>query len=234
VSRPPATPGGKGRFPGFDVVGQAGHWDAETRGVVLGRLAPPSPVSFLDRQEEATARALLDRLLAQDDDPKVPVLEQIDARLRSGDGDGYRYEGMPPDGEAWKRSLAGLDRDSDLVHGKPFPEIAVHYQKDVVEAVRRAPGDWHGMPAKRVFQLWMRYALSAFYAHPWAWNEIGFPGPAYPRGYKTFGVDVLEPFEVREREPRDPAPWLERVRRAREEHGDRGDDGHGPHGPGGA
>jgi hypothetical protein len=38
----------------------------------------------------------------------------------------------------------------------------------------------------------------AFYAHPSAWTEIGFPGPAYPRGYKNTGVDSREPFEVRD------------------------------------
>jgi len=41
-----------------------------------------------------------------------------------------------------------------------------------------------------------RYACTAFYAHPSAWAEIGFPGPAYPRGYKNAGVGKLEPFEV--------------------------------------
>ena len=34
-----------------------------------------------------------------------------------------------------------------------------------------------------------------------AWAEIGFPGPAYPRGYKNIGVDKLEPFEVRDARP---------------------------------
>jgi hypothetical protein len=56
--------------------------------------------------------------------------------------------------------------------------------------------EWHGVPAKRVWSLWTRYACSAFYSHPWAWNEIGFPGPAYPRGYKNLGVNRLESYEV--------------------------------------
>ena len=34
----------------------------------------------------------------------------------------------------------------------------------------------------------MRSMLAAFYSHPWAWNEIGFGGPAYPRGYARLGV----------------------------------------------
>ena len=49
---------------------------------------------------------------------------------------------------------------------------------------------------KHVWSLWTRYACTAFYSHPWAWNEIGFAGPAYPRGYKNTGIDARERFEV--------------------------------------
>jgi len=35
-----------------------------------------------------------------------------------------------------------------------------------------------------------RCACAVFYSHPRVWNEIGFPGPAYPYGYKHPGVDA--------------------------------------------
>jgi hypothetical protein len=35
---------------------------------------------------------------------------------------------------------------------------------------------------------------------------MGFPGPAYPRGYKNIGIDRREPFEVKDAEPSDPVP----------------------------
>ena len=70
-------------------------------------------------------------------------------------------------------------------------------QRAVIQAVQD-PGakDWHGLNAAHVWSLWTRYACTAFYSHPLAWNEIGFPGPAYPRGYKNPGMDAREPFEV--------------------------------------
>ena len=58
---------------------------------------------------------------------------------------------------------------------------------------------WHGWSAAHVWSLWTRYACTAFYSHPWAWNEIGFPGPAYPRGYLNPGVDARERWEVADR-----------------------------------
>jgi len=217
------TPGDRGRFEDFDAVAQSDHWDDETRAVVFSRLATRAPVVFFTNDEEAVARALLDRLLAQDDEPKVPVLELIDSRLLRREGDGYRYHDMPDDGDAWKRSVWALDDEAVRRCHKRFSELDTRCQKHLIEQVRTAPGTWHGMPGTRVFQLWMRYATTAFYSHPWAWNEIGFPGPAYPRGYKALGLDRLEPFERRERDPRDPIPWLRKVEAARAEHDERPD-----------
>jgi hypothetical protein len=188
-----------------------------TKGVVLRRLGPPPPLRFFTVAEEATCRPLLDRLLAQDDEPRIPVFELIDARLAEDEIDGWRYEDMPPDGEAWKRSLAHLEDDARTAAARRFWELDREAQKELLEGVRTA-GTWHGLPAARIWSLWMRYACAAFYSHPWAWNEIGFGGPAYPRGYKALGLDHLEEWEVREVDARDPVPWAARVERARAAH----------------
>ncbi len=64
----PRLPGDwDGRFPGFDVAAQARHWDPVTAGVVLSRLQPPQELGFFTPAEEATAVALCDRLLGQDE-----------------------------------------------------------------------------------------------------------------------------------------------------------------------
>jgi hypothetical protein len=46
--------------------------------------------------------------------------------------------------------------------------------------------------------------LSAFYSHPWAWNEIGYGGPRYPRGYVRLAAGQREPDVARERFDQDP------------------------------
>lgn len=213
------TPGGKGRFPGYDVLEEQDAWDAVTTGVVLARLGPPPAAAFFTPDEEAVARPLLDRLLAQDEDPRIPVFELIDARLVEKDTDGWRYADMPEDGEAWRQSLAALDAEAKQQHGCRFCDLARRPQHDLLEAVRT--GDrWHDLPAPRVWSLWMRYALAAFYAHPWSWNEIGFGGPAYPRGYKALGLDGREPWEVRDADGTDPIAWTRRIEAAWAAHDD--------------
>jgi hypothetical protein len=212
------TPTREERFPGFDTLQQAHTWDDVTREVVRARVEDVPPIAFLSAREERTARVLLDRLLAQHGEPRVPVVELIDVRLAVGDGDGYRYADMPEDGETWRRSLAGLDHDARDKLGVGFDEIAIADQHAIIQSIQDERGMWHELPAERVFGLWMRYACTAFYSHPWAWNEIGFGGPAYPRGYKNIGVGRREPWEVAEVDANDPVPWAQRVEAARRRH----------------
>ena len=196
-----------GRFPGFDVLTQAARWDPVTAGVVLSRLGMPPVARFFTPAEQATAAALCDRLLGQHDEPKVPVVNLIDARLAEKQTDGWRYQEMPEDGQAWRDSLAALDTDAGARFGSGFAACRVEHQAELIQAVQDlGSGSWHGLHAAHVWSLWTRYACTAFYAHPAAWNEIGFPGPAYPRGYKNPGIDAREPFEVRDARPSaDPA-----------------------------
>jgi hypothetical protein len=212
------APEGEERYPGYDVLGQAPTWDDVTKGVVLRRLGPPPPVRFFTVEEEAVARPMLDRLLAQDQEPRVPVFEHIDSRLAEAQTDGWHYEDLPPDGEAWRASMAGLEADARTAEGRGFADLGESAQKHLLEAVRTAER-WHGLPAARVWSLWIRYAVTAFYAHPWSWNEIGFGGPAYPRGYKNLDLGGLEPWEAREARPVDAEAWASRVEAARRDHG---------------
>ncbi|HWB65911.1 MAG TPA: gluconate 2-dehydrogenase subunit 3 family protein [Mycobacteriales bacterium] len=207
--RPPTvglTPGGEqGRFPGYDVLGQVPTWDDATAAVVLSRLTAPPPIRFFTPAEQATMTALFDRLLDQRGEPRIPIVEMVDARLAEAETDGWHYADMPEDGEAFQRSAAGLDADAVEAFGGDFAQLAEDDQAAVLNAVlHRGTDDWHGMPAKHVWSLWTRYACTAFYSHPFAWNEIGFGGPAYPRGYKHPGVDAREPWEVRDVSDRDP------------------------------
>jgi hypothetical protein len=193
---------GGNRFPGFDVLGQAPHWDDATRQLIAARSAESGPLRFFTRLEAATATALFDQLLDQRGEPRVPVTELVDARLARDETDGWRYDGMPKDVDAWRRSLAALDADAVAVASRAFPKLSWDGQSQLLTDVHQRGSEiWHGMPGAQVWSLWTRYACTAFYSHPRAWQEIGFVGPAYPRGYKNIGVDRREPFEVRDTPP---------------------------------
>lgn len=212
------TPQGRGRFPGFDVLAQAHVWDEVTAGVVLGRLTPPTTPAFFTVDEVAVAEPLLDLLLAQDTEPRVPVLALIDTRLAAGETDGWHYDDMPGDGQAWRDSLAALDNDAHEHYGAGYGELSLARQARLLQDVQDHADEgrrWHDRPARHVWSLWTRYACTAFYSHPWAWNEIGFPGPAYPRGYLNPGINARESYEVPDHRDIDPVPFAARVEATR-------------------
>lgn len=215
------TPQHRGRFPGYDVLDEVERWDDVTAGVVLDRLAPITELSFFTTREEAIAISLCDLLLGQDDDPRIPIVALIDRRLALGETDGWHYDDMPEDGQAWRDTLKFLDEDARQETGSGFAEADRNCQALIVQQVQDLDKDsasWHGLPAGHVWSLWTRYACAAFYSHPWAWNEIGFGGPAYPRGYKNRHVGGREPWEVADSEGSDPVPFAQRVEEARSSH----------------
>jgi hypothetical protein len=192
---------GGGRYPGFDVMAQSRHWDAATTAAVAERVGIPSDIRFFDNEELVTATALCDALLHQREDPRVPVVNLIDARLAEQETDGWHYGSLPPDGQAWRLSLAALEDDALAKHAHRFGQLTPSQQRELLEGVQHADGEWRGLPAGPVWSLWTRYACTAFYSHPWAWEEIGYAGPAYPRGYKNVGPGQREPFEVADVRP---------------------------------
>ena len=193
----PAT----GRFPGFDVLSQTQHWDPVTAALITARTGPPTPRRYFTDAEQAAAAALLDQLTGQCDEPLgVPLLAMVDARLAAGETDGWHYADLPEDGPAWRETLGYLDKDAHARCGTGFADASEQDQAAIIQAVQDSD-EWHGLPAPRVWSLWTRYACTALYSHPDAWSEMGFPGPAYPRGYKNAGVDKREPFEVGDARP---------------------------------
>ena len=192
------TPQMHGRYPDHDVLDQADHWDAVTREVIFERVDQIAPVKFFSATEAVTLGAFFDVVLDQNRDPRIPVLNMVDAKLFSGRREGYRYHDMPDDGETFRRVAAGLDASVRQHGATDFLAASHEIKRRVVQAF--ADGQLHGevwdeLPCALAWSIVVREALSAFYSHPWAWNEIGFGGPAYPRGYARLGVGQREAWE---------------------------------------
>jgi hypothetical protein len=189
-----------GRYPDWDVLEQAGHWDEVTRRVVLARVEEPPPFKFFDEDEQRTLKALCDTVTAQDHEPRIPVLSMIDAKLHAGQLDGFQYADMPDDRDVWRIVARGLG-ESGFADAQPEAqrELVEHFSKGELSG-----GAWDELEVATAWKIVTRAMLGAFYSHPWAWNEIGFGGPAYPRGYAALGVGKTEGWEPKPAFDADP------------------------------
>ncbi len=196
------------RYPGYDVLAKRDgpSWNAKTREVIAERLAIPLTPQFFNDTEWRCLGAVCARIMPQPPDrEQIPLPSYVDDKMHTRSHDGYRYHCMPEQGEAWKRGLAALDEAAKRDHGRDFAELDPAQQDAMLGDVQHgrfkaeALGD---MPAKNFFQHRIIHDITAsYYAHPMAWNEIGWGGPASPRGYVRLDLDRRDPWEAAEAKP---------------------------------
>ncbi|ACL55459.1 gluconate 2-dehydrogenase subunit 3 family protein [Methylobacterium nodulans] len=197
-------------YPGYDVLAKRDgpSWNAQTRAVIDERLAiGPGTHRFFTDAEFETLRAICARIVPQPpgEPDRIPVAALIDDRLHRGERDGYRDARMPPEDEAWRRGLRALDAEALAAHGLRFHLLDEAAQDALLAAASRgelAQAAWGGMPCDLFFgQRLVDDCVRAYYAHPAAWSEIGWGGPASPRGYVRMDFDRRDPWEAAEAKP---------------------------------
>jgi Gluconate 2-dehydrogenase subunit 3 len=192
------TPQMHGRYPDYDVLEQADHWDDVTREMIVDRVHNVPEIRFFETAELETLTVFADLFLAQDSEPRIPVMAYVDEKLWNAAFDGYQYFDMPDDRETWRIVARGLDEEAGRRGADRFAVLGTEDQLEVVHRFANAKlhgGAWDTLNVARAWSVVTRDMLQQFYAHPWAWNEIGFGGPAYPRGYSRFGSPHLQSAE---------------------------------------
>jgi hypothetical protein len=198
----------RGRYPGYDVLAKREglSWNDKTREVIEARLRVPSQPAFLSSEEWQTLEALCDRVMPQSQDrPRVPLAAYVDRQLLRGKTKGYRFANMPHPPAAWKRGLAALDEVARREQGRLFAHLTQKDQEALLQ--KMADGSFQAsslgdMPSSTFWSSHVIHDIvGAYYAHPEAWNEIGWAGPASPRGYVRLGLDRRDAWEPEEAAP---------------------------------
>ncbi|MFO1465662.1 MAG: gluconate 2-dehydrogenase subunit 3 family protein [Steroidobacteraceae bacterium] len=193
----------RSRYPGYDVLAKHDgvSWNEATRRTIDRRLAMrQEPRSFSPSQWRVLC-AVCERIIPQEGvRTPVPLAGMLDARIAAGRTDGYRRVGLPAFGDAWRRGLDALEAEAQARHHDHFDALPIAAQVELLERMQRGElvGEvWRGMSSREFFlhRLLLDIA-SSYYAHPQAWNELGFGGPASPRGYVRLDFDRRDPWEA--------------------------------------
>ena len=173
-----------------------------TRQVLTGRLlASSTQPQFFSVGELALLRAVCDRLIPREgSEEPIDVVGRIDKRIAKGTSDGWRYDAMPPDGDAYKMGLSGIDETARLLFSESFQRLPADKQDDILGRIQRgeAPGEvWEKILPIRFFEELLTEAAHNYYSHPLAQEEIGYVGMADVPTWQRIGLNQLE-----DREPR--------------------------------
>jgi hypothetical protein len=197
------------RYPGYDVLDKrhTPSWDTVTRRVIDQRVAVSREPHFLSPAEWAVADAVCCRILPQPPGrPPVPLAALLDAKLLANVGDGFREADMPYMGDAWHHGIAALEVESRARHtGRGFAVLDAAEQDALLDLMQRGELSdlaWDGLGARNFFTKRLLSDIPGlYYSHPTAWSEMGFGGPASPRGYVRMALDRRDPWEAAQASP---------------------------------
>ena len=122
----------------------------------------------------------------------------IDQRQAAGKGNGWRYDGLPPDGEALRRGLRGLDESAKLTGSEVFANLPADPQDTILAAVQRgeaAGATWRELDGRRWFEELLADVTELHASHPLTQERIGYAGFADAAGWREIGLNEREAWE---------------------------------------
>lgn len=177
------------------------HVSAATRAALQARLDAPADYQpqFFAPETFALLAAVAARLLPQPErDQPIPLAPAIDQRLAEGRADGWRYDALPPDREAFRLGLGGIQEIAQELFNADFLQLNTDQQDAVVQALadNTPPGaTWQQLNAGRFFEELLAELTETYYAHPLAQEEIGYVGMADLPAWTKIGLNESEPRE---------------------------------------
>ena len=170
-----------------------------TTAALLPRLEPEATMrpSFLDAETFAILVALCARLRPRTFRPTALELAlRIDARLQGGKTDGWRYDALPPDGDAYARGLRALDAEAVARYGARFADLDGASADAMIMALQRGEcrAAWD-VPPIRFLEDALAEVVALAYAQPCAQAAIGYVGYADAKGWTRVGLNGREDWE---------------------------------------
>ncbi|OGX83286.1 hypothetical protein BEN47_17605 [Hymenobacter lapidarius] len=180
------------------------HVSEATRAALQSRLDAPAAYEpqLLAPETFALLEAVAARIFPQPDRPENPIAlaPAVDQRLAEGRADGWRYDALPPDREAMRLGLGGIDEIAQELFQADFMALSAEQQDAALQALANGnpPGTiWQTLNAGRFFEELLAELTETYYAHPLAQEEIGYVGMADLPAWTKIGLNEREERELK-------------------------------------
>jgi hypothetical protein len=157
--------------------------------------------------ELASLRAVIARVLPQQDDAAIDLARLLDAQLHTAQGDGWRFAELPDDRTAYVLGLSVLEKAARDTHGTGFTDLTDSLQDDLLAKIEsgdlpRSTQDTLDVDQMRLwFQDVRGDAVKLYMAHPATLARIGYSGIGYggdgadKAGFSLIGLGEREGWE---------------------------------------
>lgn len=180
------------------------QWDSHTRQIVGKRTETDSffPLQYFTEKESSTLFQLCAIFLDDLRDPIISfIVHHFDSTLAANIGESQRKAGVPQQSVLIRDGLALLDQVCTHIYGSSFDSLKDETKKEVVSNLMQGNFTLEygqiSIPVKDFIQKISSEATAAYYSHPIIWSEIGYAGPAYPRGYVRTELGLTDPWEAK-------------------------------------
>ncbi len=192
----------KTHYPGFDIMNFKDDWDPLTREILQKRLGPFPKLEYLTEEEEKMLRLIIRHITYDNRDDILDwIIYYMDQRLKSEIGEMHRKPNTPPEKILIREGLKTLDKLSATSYNNNFVSVEIKDQFDLLASIQLGKAtpisEWKTIPQKDFFNKLLELIINAYYSHPTIWSEIGYGGPAYPRGYYRIELGWTDPWEPR-------------------------------------
>lgn len=192
-------------YPSFDLLKYQDEWDPHTREIVLKRLGSFDQPKVLKDIEVDLIKIIASHLVYDDrHDLLAYMVHHIDQKLTAKMGESQRKPTIPPEKQLIQEGLTAINNYAKGSYHQSFTELTTDQQFSILSSLQEGqikplPG-WDKEKQQALFKKLSSEIISAYFSHPIVWSEIGYGGPAYPRGYVRVEQGLTDPWEARQDE----------------------------------
>lgn len=189
-------------YPDYDVLRYLDEWDSHTKEIVRRRMGPfKEPVFFSDWEVNALIAVICNIVYDNRQEIVEWIIHHLDMKMTSEIGEGERKKGIPPEKILIREGINAINHVARLRYDKNFTELDETKQFQILADLQLGKAnhipEWCRIPQKDLFKKLSSEIVDAYYSHPAIWSEIGYGGPAYPRGYYRIEFGLTDPWEAK-------------------------------------
>lgn len=179
---------------------QSDYLTEPTSKVLMERLTQEfSAPKYFNKDEFEILGIIVQVLMGEDSDQyNRKVAGAIDQRLFLKEGNGWRFDQLPPDQEMYHLGLKGIEEASKLLYQKSFQDLDLLEKTEILTKVQEGDvsgNTWKALSPKMFFTELLTEITETYYSLPEIQLEMGYAGMADHHGWTHLKLNEVEPVE---------------------------------------